>query len=141
MVFHAAAQQPGTARVTAGIVGALDDRMLYDIATPTAAGYRDVSPTELASMSRPVRVVDVREPHELAGELGHIHGVEPVPLATLAARASSWCKHDEIILVCRSGARSRRGAEMLVAAGFRKVMNLAGGMLAYSAAGLPVARR
>lgn len=115
--------------------------MLYDLATPTAAGYRDVSPTALASTSGPVRVVDVREPDELTGELGHIRGVEPVPLATLAARASSWRKQDEILLVCRSGARSSRGAELLVAAGFQKVMNLAGGMLAYSAAGLPVARR
>ncbi len=115
--------------------------MLYDLATPTAAGYRDISPTELASIAGSVRVVDVREPHELVGELGHIHGVEPVPLVNLAGRAATWRKDDEIVLVCRSGARSSRGAEILVAAGFRKVMNLAGGMLAYSAAGLPAARR
>ena len=88
-----------------------------------------------------LHVVDVREPHELSGELGHIAGVDPVPLATLPARAGAWRKDDEVVLVCRSGGRSSRAAELLVAAGFRKVMNLAGGMLAYTAAGLPLARR
>jgi glyoxylase-like metal-dependent hydrolase (beta-lactamase superfamily II) len=53
-----------------------------------------------------------------------------VPLATLGACAASWRKDEEILLVCRSGARSGRAAQALVAAGFQKVMNLAGGMLA-----------
>jgi len=113
---------------------------LYETATPTRAGYRDVSPAALNAARGAVRIVDVREAHELTGELGHIHGVERVPLATVATRAGGWRKDDEVVLVCRSGGRSSSAALALVAAGFRKVMNLAGGMLAYHAAGLPVER-
>ncbi len=116
------------------------DRSLYATAAPNRAGYRDVSPAALFDAQDRVRMVDVREPHELVGELGHIRGVERVPLATVPARAAAWPKGDEIVVVCRSGARSGRAAELLVAGGFRNVMNLAGGMLAYHAAGLPVER-
>ena len=114
---------------------------LYDAAIPTRAGYRDVSPAALDAARGAVRIVDVREPDELVGELGHIHGAEPAPLATVAARAAAWGKDEEIVLVCRSGGRSSGAAQALVRAGFRRVMNLAGGMLAYNAAGLQVARR
>jgi rhodanese-related sulfurtransferase len=58
-----------------------------------------------------------------------------VPLGTHAAQAARWDRGADIVVVCRSGGRSARAAEALVAAGFRRVMNLAGGMLAYRAAG------
>jgi rhodanese-related sulfurtransferase len=113
---------------------------LYEAAAPTRAGYRDVLPRAVAQARGTVRIVDVREPDELTGELGHIPGVERAPLATIALHAADWHPDEEIVLVCRSGGRSARAAEALVRAGFRHVMNLAGGMLAYHAAGLPVAR-
>jgi rhodanese-related sulfurtransferase len=103
-----------------------------------SATYRDVSPAELVAALGRVRVVDVREPHELTGELGRIPGVESVPLASVATRAQAWRRDQPIALVCRSGGRSARAAQALVAAGFREVLNLAGGMIAYRAAGLPV---
>jgi rhodanese-related sulfurtransferase len=115
--------------------------MLFERATPTSAGYRDVSPHDLHAASGAIHVVDVREPHELVGDLGHIGGVDQVPLAMLPARVGAWPRNEEVVLVCRSGGRSSQAARILVAAGFSKVMNLAGGMLAYKAAGLPVARR
>jgi sulfur-carrier protein adenylyltransferase/sulfurtransferase len=114
---------------------------LYEQATPHRAGYRDVSAAAVHAARGTVRVVDVREPDELVGALGHIPGVEAVPLASVSARAAAWHRGEEIVLVCRSGARSGHVAQALVAAGFRRVMNLAGGMLAYRAAGLPVAPR
>jgi rhodanese-related sulfurtransferase len=103
-----------------------------------SAGYRDVTPKELAAARGAARIVDVREPHELTGDLGRIPGIEPAPLATVATRARAWHRDEPIVLVCRSGGRSARAAQMLAAAGFRRVMNLAGGMIAYRAAGLPV---
>jgi rhodanese-related sulfurtransferase len=105
-----------------------------------SAGYRDVSPAELAAARGTVRVVDVREPAELTGELGHIPGVEAAPLGSVTRRSAAWNVDEPIVLVCRSGARSASAARALVASGFRNVMNLAGGMLAYRAAGLPVER-
>lgn len=111
---------------------------LFDTATPAPGGYRDLTPQAVHAARGKVRIVDVREPHELTGELGHIPEVEPAPLATVGARAGAWPRDEDIVLVCRSGGRSARAAEALAAAGFRRVMNLAGGMLAYRAAGYPV---
>jgi rhodanese-related sulfurtransferase len=113
---------------------------LFQTGIPTRRGYRDVTPAQTHDARGHVRIVDVRETDELTGPLGHIPGVEHAPLATVLARAASWPKDEELILVCRSGGRSSGAAEALVAAGFRKVMNMAGGMLAYNAAGLPVTR-
>lgn len=78
-------------------------------------------------------LIDVREPDEWAAghaprathlPLGRVHR-NPVPSGTT------------VIAVCRSGNRSGRAAELLAAAGI-PVHNLAGGMTAWAAAGLPV---
>ena len=82
----------------------------------------------------------MREPEEFTGELGQVPGAELVPLATLGERARTWERDAEIVVVCRSGARSARAAMDLTAAGFTRISNLAGGTLAHLAAGLPVER-
>jgi rhodanese-related sulfurtransferase len=108
----------------------------------TAQGsFRQVKPAGVASPKKAVRVVDVREPSEFNDELGHIPGAELVPLGTLGARAASWDREEELVVVCRSGARSRRAASTLAGMGFRRVMDMEGGMRAYSAARLPVERK
>ncbi len=112
----------------------------FERGQPTRGGYRDVSPADTIAARGAVRLIDVREPHEYVGELGHIPGAELVPLASVAAAATAWDRARDVILICRSGARSGRAAEAMVAAGFARVMNMAGGMLAYNAAGLPVER-
>jgi rhodanese-related sulfurtransferase len=112
---------------------------LFDTATRRAEGYRDVDPSQVAARAG-LRVVDVREPNEYTGELGHIPGAELVPLGALESAAATWDKDRELVLVCRSGARSSRAAATLAAAGFRRVMNMTGGMLAWNAARLPVSR-
>lgn len=112
----------------------------FDQGQAMAGGYRDVSPTATLAARGAVRLIDVREPHEYTGELGHIAGAELVPLATVLEASRAWAREQDVILICRSGARSGRAAEALVAAGFARVMNMAGGMLAYNAAGLPVER-
>jgi rhodanese-related sulfurtransferase len=99
---------------------------------------RDVNPTAAFAIRDAARIIDVREPDEFTGELGHIPGAELVPLATVERTASTWDKNAALIVVCRSGGRSGRAAQTLIRAGFHHVMNLAGGMLAYRAAGLPV---
>jgi len=113
---------------------------LYEAARPNPAGYRDATIEHLARLRGDARIVDVREPSEYNGELGHIAGSELVPLATVEAASASWDPHAEVLLVCRSGARSGRAATALVQRGFTAVMNLAGGMLAYNEQGLPVER-
>jgi glyoxylase-like metal-dependent hydrolase (beta-lactamase superfamily II)/rhodanese-related sulfurtransferase len=86
------------------------------------------------------RLVDVREPDELTGPLGHIEGVELVPLATVTQVAAAWDKDRPLILVCRSGGRSGKAALQLQALGFRKVASMRGGMMRWNDARLPVIR-
>ncbi len=115
---------------------------LYDLPTTTQnpAGHKDVAVTNVSLPPAGYRLIDVREPSEFTGELGHIAGATLVPLATVTARASEWSKTEEILLVCRSGGRSGQAAQALTRMGFGKVMNMTGGMLAWNAAGLPVER-
>ncbi len=110
---------------------------LHDQATPNAQGYRDVTPAAVARHRDALRIVDVRQPAEYSGELGHIPGAVLVPLATIGAASLAWDSAAPVVLVCRSGARSGAAAAQLTAAGFTRVMNMAGGMLAYRAEGLP----
>lgn len=113
---------------------------LYDspAALPHPAGYKDVSPQDVRLPADGVRLVDVREPHEFVGELGHVPGSELVPMQSVLAQAMSWDREAPLLLVCRSGGRSGMVAQALTRAGFARVMNLAGGMLAWNAAGLAV---
>jgi molybdopterin/thiamine biosynthesis adenylyltransferase/rhodanese-related sulfurtransferase len=92
----------------------------------------DITPTELAERlkSNNIRLVDVREPHEL--EISRIPGAELIPLGQLAARLSELDSAQEMVLFCKSGSRSARGLELLVSAGFKKVKNLKGGINAWA---------
>lgn len=113
---------------------------LHDRGKPTPHGFRDVSPADVAAARGAVRLIDVRQPSEFNGELGHIPGATLVPLAELPAAASAWERDAPIVVICRSGGRSSAAAAQLVTAGFRRVMNMSGGMMAYNASGLPVER-
>lgn len=113
---------------------------LEQASTPTPNGFREIEVQRLAAARGGARLVDVREPSEYRAELGHIAGTELVPLATVDQAAKGWDRDQEIVLVCRSGGRSGRAAAALAAMGFKRVINMAGGMLAWNAAGLPVER-
>jgi adenylyltransferase/sulfurtransferase len=93
----------------------------------------DITATELAQSIRQahrLRLVDVREPHEL--EISQIEGAELIPLGQLASRLSELDSAEEIVLFCKAGTRSARALELLVSAGFRKVKNLKGGINAWA---------
>ncbi|MBM3260181.1 MAG: rhodanese-like domain-containing protein [Candidatus Sericytochromatia bacterium] len=83
-------------------------------------------------------LVDVREPAEFAE--GHVEGAVLAPLGTLGAWAAQHPKDRPVVLVCKSGRRATKAAEQLGAAGFKALVHLEGGMEAWKAAGLPVAR-
>lgn len=74
-------------------------------------------------------VLDVREPHEyqICNIGGHL-----IPLNDLPRRMGELDKTRELIVHCRSGARSAKAVEFLQANGFKNVKNLAGGILAWA---------
>ncbi|MBK8692254.1 MAG: rhodanese-like domain-containing protein [Deltaproteobacteria bacterium] len=113
---------------------------LEQASTPNPNGFREIDVQRLAASRGTARLIDVREPSEYNAELGHIAGTELVPLATVEHVAKAWDRTQEIVVVCRSGGRSGRAAAALAAMGFKHIINMAGGMLAWNAAGLPVER-
>ena len=92
-----------------------------------------ITPRELAAElagQHPPRLIDVREPHEW--DIARIEGARLVPLASLPAHLHEWDRQEQIVVQCRSGARSARGVQLLKDAGFRHVRNLEGGILRWS---------
>ena len=81
-----------------------------------------------------LHIIDVREEYEF--DEFNI-GAQLIPLGELADRLDEIedVKDVELIVHCRSGARSGRAKEYLESEGFSKVRNLIGGMLAWQAAG------
>ncbi|MBV8587654.1 MAG: molybdopterin-synthase adenylyltransferase MoeB [Verrucomicrobia bacterium] len=75
-------------------------------------------------------LVDVREPYEY--EISRIPGSKLIPLGELLGRLSELDSADEIVLQCKSGARSAKALHLLQEAGFRKLYNLEGGINAWS---------
>jgi rhodanese-related sulfurtransferase len=112
-----------------------------DAVSAEAGSFRRLTPEAARPLLPRFRVVDVREPGEFVGPLGHVPGAVLVPLATLTDAAQAWSREAPVLLVCRSGARSTRAAEALVAMGFRHVYELVGGMTAWNESGLPVLER
>lgn len=106
--------------------------------TFTYAGFWEVQPTWIEEHRKSVQIVDVREPQEFDGVLGHIEGASLIPLGQLLEAASSLDPSRPVVTVCRSGARSAQAAQVLEKAGFAQVANLAGGMLRWRSQRLPV---
>ena len=104
----------------------------------TFAGIWELQPDWLAENTGRVQVVDVREPDEFTGALGHIAGAKLLPLGSLTQRISEIENDKPVAMVCRSGARSAQATVLLRNAGYARVANLAGGMLRWRAQRLPV---
>ena len=98
-----------------------------------ADAVAEITPAELAELRRrnaPVDVIDVREAGEW--EIAHLDGARLVPLAQLAGAMPTLDPSHEIVVMCRSGVRGAKAALLLHDAGFRRVRNLAGGILRWS---------
>lgn len=104
----------------------------------TTVSVRDLQ-AALAQSPAPT-LLDVREPHEY--EAGHVEGALLMPLQRTVelALAAGLPKDEPVYVFCRTGNRSLQAAQALVAAGFEDVRNVDGGIVAWTAAGLPVVR-
>jgi rhodanese-related sulfurtransferase len=86
------------------------------------------------------RILDVRTPAEF--ETAHIPGSYNVPLDTLREHRAELRRHldEDVVLVCRSGARAAQAEQALAAAGLPGVRVLEGGMVRWDAEGGPLSR-
>lgn len=103
-------------------------------------GTVEVSTDWVARHGCKVRLVDLREHDELLGGLGHLPGVEWVPLSRLATVAKQWRPDEAVVFVCRSGRRSTKAAEFMEDLGYTRVASMTGGMLLWHGEGRPTSR-
>jgi sulfur-carrier protein adenylyltransferase/sulfurtransferase len=92
-----------------------------------------ITPKELEVRLRrkdPLDLVDVREAHEW--DICRIDGARLAPLSGFSDALRTLDSARDVVLYCRSGVRSAKALKQLQAAGFRKVWNLAGGILRWS---------
>jgi rhodanese-related sulfurtransferase len=82
------------------------------------------------------QLIDVREPHEFA--VGHAHGARNIPLGSLSDRMREVATDRTVLLICRSGNRSRAAQNLLRRRDLADTRNVRGGMLAWERAGLPI---
>ena len=99
---------------------------------PVEAGISEMQVEELKrrlDAGDDLFVLDVREPHEyqICNISGHL-----IPLGDLPNRVHELDSSREIVAHCRSGVRSAKAVAFLQQAGFKKVHNLAGGILAWA---------
>lgn len=102
-----------------------------------------ISPQQLAELlasNKPFKLIDVRTPAEF-GEV-HVTSARNLPLDRLdpAAVAAEAGSEGPIYFICKSGGRSGKACEKLIASGFSDVISVDGGTTACEAAGLPVVR-
>lgn len=101
-------------------------------------GVIDIDPKELAAMledssqQKQIQLIDVRQPDEFHGDLGHIPGATLMVLDTLPDLVDKVDKDKTVVFVCRSGGRSARAAAYFQSLGYKNVFNLKGGMLLWS---------
>jgi len=94
---------------------------------------KEITPRDLAqklTRGDDFDLIDVREPFEW--EIAHIEGARLVPLSTFPDAIKELDSSREIVVQCKVGGRSARVADALIAAGFRNVWNLAGGITRWS---------
>jgi molybdopterin/thiamine biosynthesis adenylyltransferase/rhodanese-related sulfurtransferase/molybdopterin converting factor small subunit len=102
-------------------------------APPVGMKEGEIDPAEVkARIDRGERfvLIDVREPHEY--QICKIPFAKLIPLGDLPKRIHELDSADEIVVHCKSGARSAKAADFLRQAGFKKVLNMKGGILAWS---------
>ena len=99
---------------------------------PVSTTVPEIQPEELKrriDAGENIFVLDVREPHEY--QICNLNGYL-IPLGDLPKRMNELDSSREIVAHCRSGVRSGKAVDFLRQAGFRKVKNLAGGILAWA---------
>lgn len=81
-------------------------------------------------------LVDIRSPMEI--QQGSISNSENIPMNQIPEHIARFKEMDKVVLYCRSGARSAHACAFLGAQGLDNIINLKGGIIAWSQSGQPV---
>jgi rhodanese-related sulfurtransferase len=97
----------------------------------------EYSPQEVSELlaGGEIQLIDVRETHE--HEAGRIAGDRLIELSQLSSEAATIDRDKPVVFYCRSGARSAMATQAFAEAGY-DAHNMAGGLLDWDAAGLPL---
>jgi adenylyltransferase/sulfurtransferase len=100
--------------------------------TPEPHDFEEIEPVQLQdAMQNGATLLDVREPHEAV--LGIVEGALHVPASELPSRLHELDSARRYVVACRVGQKSLWAARLLRDAGFRRLVHLRGGLLAYAA--------
>jgi adenylyltransferase/sulfurtransferase len=94
---------------------------------PTATEIGSVELKQRLDRGDKLTLLDVREPNEY--QINRIPGTTLIPLGEIPRRYAELDQDDEIVVHCKMGARSAKAADFLRSVGFKKVLNLRGGIL------------
>ena len=99
---------------------------------------KEVSPSEaqVAVSKAYSQFIDVRTLEEYTG--GHAARAVNIPLDTLSTKLDSLEKNEPVYVICQTGSRSTKAADILKSAGFNNILNVTGGTVAWQAANLPM---
>jgi len=89
----------------------------------------DITAKELAEHRDDYVLVDVREPVEW--NTGHLDGALHIPMQQIPTRTTEIPRDRDVVIYCRSGARSARVQQFLQSEGYTRVKNLTGGVIAW----------
>ena len=98
----------------------------------TQSSLMEITPTELKQRldrGDALQIIDVREPHEY--QINRIPGSTLIPLGDIPKRFTELDPEAELVMQCKSGVRSGKAADFLRSQGFKHVLNLKGGILAW----------
>lgn len=116
--------------------------LLWSFFGSRVSGINQINTLEATRlMNEEALLLDVREDNEWA--VGHIPNARHIRLGELPNRLSELEKHKDkpIVVYCRSGHRSARACALLKKSGFANPNNLAGGIMAWEQANLPITRK
>lgn len=124
-----------------GLAALSGGMLLWQIASGRGRNNISVNEATLLINRQDAVVVDVRETAEWSA--GHIPNARHIALGQLAKHLSELDKFKDkpVIVVCASGNRSGTAGSVLMKNGFQQVYNLAGGIHAWSDAGLPMTKK
>jgi len=126
----------GLDRVSGVLVGSLYSWAAAGLPTDHLHQLSSAELHEMLSEGGRLTLVDVRGPGEY--DMQHIGKAINIPVADLRTRYTELDRAGPVIVMCSTGHRSSMGASLLAQKGFSNVMNAAGGLTGYVAAGFPL---